>query len=425
MIRSTLKWRGLAAALVAALFAAPVTVSAQELTMWSHWAAEVSKRAYVEDAIKRFEASRPGVKVKITWYEKSALYASLKTALRAGQAPDVFYAEPDQTDYIDNNLLADLSTGINWANVEPWAKTVWTFGKGTYGFPLEASTVEVYYNTKLMADLGVTVPANGQFDQAGFLDLIKKARAKGITPMAQGVGDRPYPGSYITHEALLKKLGVKDYDALMKGTLSWSDPRVVETLTFVKQLVDAGAFPASFTSLKLGESHIYFHTNPGALMFQVASWYTSRAFNPPDKGGQPVNFPLGIMQSPAMNNGACNQCKSLAVGGSYVVNAASPRKDLGIAFLNSFATPEMGNRWLENVLVQTGIKTDASKISGPNAAYFKQLAKADEGNVWFFGTPVQVMQGKPKEVFTQVINNALPAGSISVEEVVKQMNAAK
>ncbi len=107
------------------------------------------------------------MKVKITWYEKSALYAALKTALRAGQAPDVFYAEPDQTDYIDNNLLADLSTGMNWNNVEPWAKQAWTFGKGTYGFPLEASTVEVYYNTKLMADLGVTVPANGQFDPGG------------------------------------------------------------------------------------------------------------------------------------------------------------------------------------------------------------------------------------------------------------------
>ena len=418
-------WRGLAAAAVVALFALPTVARAQELTMWSHWAAEVAKRAYVEEAIKRFEASRPGVKVKITWYEKSALYASLKTALRAGQAPDIFYAEVDQTDYIDNNLLADLSTGINWANVEPWAKQAWTFGKGTYGFPLEASTVEVYYNIKLMNDLGVKVPPNGQFDQAGFLDLVKKAKAKGITPMAQGVGDRPFPGTYVTHEALLKKLGMKDYDALMKGTLSWSDPRVVETLNFVKQLVDAGAFPASFTSLKLGESHIYFHTNPGALMFQVASWYTSRAFNPPDKGGQPVNFPLGIMQSPAMTNGACNQCKSMAVGGSYVVNAASPRKDLAIAFLNSFATPEMGNRWLEDVLVQTGIKTDATKISGPYAAYFKQLAKANEANVYYFGTPIQVMQGKPKEVFTQVINNALPAGSISVDEVVKQMNAAK
>ena len=115
----------------------------------------------------------------------------------------------------------------------------------------------------------------------------------------------------------------------------------------------------------------------------------------------------------------------MAVGGSYVVNAASPRKDLGIAFLNSFATPEMGNRWLENVLVQTGIKTDHSKISGPHADYFKQLAKRQRRQQYYFGTPIQVMQGKPKEVFTQVINNALPAGSISVDDVVKQMNAAE
>ena len=34
------------------------------------------------------------------------------------------------------------------------------------------------------------------------------------------------------------------------------------------------------------------------------------------------------------------------------------------------------------------------------------------------------MTGKPKEVFTQVINNAFPAGSIRVDDVVKQMNAA-
>jgi multiple sugar transport system substrate-binding protein len=87
--------------------------------------------------------------------------------------------------------------------------------------------------------------------------------------------------------------------------------------------------------------------------------------------------------------------------------------------------PRDGQPLAENVLVQTGIKTDASKISGPHADYFKQLAKANEGNTYYFGTPVQVMSGKPKEVFTQVINNALPAGSISVDDVVKQMNAAK
>ena len=35
-----------------------------KLTFWSHWAAEKIKRDYVEDAIKRFEAANPGVKIE-------------------------------------------------------------------------------------------------------------------------------------------------------------------------------------------------------------------------------------------------------------------------------------------------------------------------------------------------------------------------
>ena len=104
------------AALVAACvvaFGAPTKASAQqtkELTLWTHWAAEQIKRQYVEDAIADFEKENPGIKIKASWYEKNALYAALKTALRAGNAPDIFYAEPDQVEYVDNNFLLDLSS---------------------------------------------------------------------------------------------------------------------------------------------------------------------------------------------------------------------------------------------------------------------------------------------------------------------------
>lgn len=399
--------------------------SAQEITLWSHWAAEQIKRQFVEDAAKRFEQSRPGVKVKITFYEKTALYAALKTALRAGQAPDVFYAEPDQTDYIDNGFLADLSTGINWNAVEPWAKQVWSRDNKPYGLPLEAWTVETYYNRKLFDDSGTRLPPSGQLGDDAYLALVKTIRAKGVTPMSQGVGDRPFPGSFITHEALLKKLGAADYDALLKGRISWKDPRVMEVLNWVSDVVKAGAFPPGFTSIKLGEAHTYFHTSPTSVLFQMGSFYTSRAFNPPDKGGQPVDFPLGIMQAPAMKNGVCNACKTMAVGGSFVVNAASKEKATAVAFLNSLATPEMANRWLENVLVQTGIKSDPSKIGGPHAEYFRQLARVNEGVTYYFGLPHQVMQGKPREVFIQVINNALPAGTITPADAAAQLDAAR
>jgi hypothetical protein len=146
----------------------------KELTFWSHWAAEVPKRTFVEEAIRQFEAKNPGIKIKQTWYEKTALYAGLKTALRANQAPDIFYAEPDQAEYMENGFLLDLS-GLNWAAVEPWAKEAWTYQGKPYGLPLEAWTVELYYNKKTMADLGVSVPENLQLSPDAFLDMIKKA----------------------------------------------------------------------------------------------------------------------------------------------------------------------------------------------------------------------------------------------------------
>ena len=408
----------------ALLLAASFGVAAQtKLTFWSHWAAEKIKRDYVEDAIKRFEAANPGVKIEAQWYEKTALYASLKTSLRAGTAPDIFYAEPDQFEYMENGLLLDLSA-VNWAAVEPWAKEIWSYKGKPYGVPLEAATVELYYNKKLVADLGIKVPANLQLDAQGLTDLAKRARAKNITPMSLGVGDRPYPGAYLVHEALLKKLGLKDYDDLLKGKLSWSDPRVVDTLRVVRSWTETGLLPTTFTTLKLGEAHGYFHTNPGAVTMLVGSWYTSRAFNPTDMGGQPANFPLGIMKFPSVPGAVCNECRTISVGGSYVANGATKQPKLAVAFLNSFANPEAASRWLQNVLVQTGIKADYSKVSGPHAGYFRDLGATSQGAKFYFGQPIQVMQGKPKEVFTQVFNNAFPAGTISVDDAVKQMNAA-
>jgi len=398
---------------------------AQTVTLWSHWADHESKVAFVEEAAAQFEAANPGVEVEITWYQKNPLYAALKTALRAGEGPDVFYAEPNQVEYIENDLLYDLSEGLNWQDIEGWAKDVWTFGDGTYGFPLEAWTVELYYNKEMLADLGFELPADRQFDEATFLEVVEKARAEGITPLSLGVGDRPYPGAFLTHEALVKRLGVETYDALLRGEMSWGDEAVLDALTFVKEVVDAGALPESFSSLKLGESHAYFHTQPGALMFLMGSFYPSRAFNPPEKGGQPEDFPLGVMHYPALEEAACPKCKTIAVGGSFVVNANSAHPDLAVDFLNTMATPEMGNKWLETVLVQTGIKTHPSKIKGPHAQYFQDLAAVNQDVTYYIGLPMQVMQGQVREVFEQVVNSAFPAGLVGPDEVVAQMDATQ
>src|SRR5262247_3102993 len=147
---------------LAVLTGAVSSAAAQDVTIevWSHEADEPAKVAFRELAVKNFEKSHPGTKVKITWYEKNPLFAALKTALPAGKGPDVFYLEPDQTEYITANYIVPLDDLVNWNQIEPWARKVWTHNGKTYGIPQEAYTVELYYNKDMMKQLGVTLPPN-------------------------------------------------------------------------------------------------------------------------------------------------------------------------------------------------------------------------------------------------------------------------
>lgn len=421
-----MKFRAVAAITLLSIgIGVPEAVRAQELTLWSHWADQTAKVEFVEAAARAFEAANPGVTINVTWYQKEPLYAALKSALSAGQGPDIFYAEPSQTEYMDNGLLLDLGDKLDWDNIEPWAKTAWGHDGGVYGFPLEAWTVETYVNTALAEKAGVEIPAAGLRGEA-FIDAVERIAAAGITPMAQGVADRPFPGAFLTHEILLKQLGVDDYVSLLQGgDVQWTDPRVREGLDYAKAIIDAGAFPPSIASIKLGEAHRYFHTSPGAVMLQMGSFYPSRAFAAPDAGGQPEGFRLGISAGPIPDDAACPACKTMAVGGSFVVNAASPNADLAAAFLDSMATPEMGAKWLEENLVQTGIKADASQITGDKAAYLQMLAAANADAIYTFGIPDQQMKGAAREVFTQTVNQAFPAGLIGVDEVIAMMSATR
>ena len=74
---------------------------------------------------------------------------------------------------------------VNWNNIYDWARQVWTHDGKTWALPEEAYTDELYHNKDLLAKLGTQLPANAQFDQSQFLDLVKKARDADNTPIAK------------------------------------------------------------------------------------------------------------------------------------------------------------------------------------------------------------------------------------------------
>ena len=192
----------------------------------------------------------------------------------------------------------------------------------------------------------------------------------------------------------------------------------------MKEVVDAGGYPKNFMTLKLGESHYYFYSKPGALMLPMGSFYTGRAFVPEDKGGQPTTFPLGIMQFPAMDRARATTARRRR---SAQASRSTPRastRSSPAKFLDAMSTPEMGKMWIETVYLQTGIKADVKQFSGPHAAYFTELMDRQKGMKYFIGQPRDMVTGECKDAFAQVLNSGFPGGLLTVDQTVQEMNKA-
>jgi len=414
--------------------AGAVAAHAVELQWWSHWAIEDSKKAVLFEVKRRFEAKNPGHTVTITFYEKKNMWPALRAAFTAGSGfPDVFYYDMDVPEFMTTGWLADLSTGVHWENIEPYGKSFWTRpgpgGKtGTWAIPVEAASDELYYNKKLFKELGITVPAGYAFTQDQLKDVIAKCVKAGHAGFATGASDRDWAAHYIPNALLTDKLGADEFMRLLRGEISWKDPRVVEVFRYYKELIDLGAYSKTLSSMTLAEAHRYFHTEQKACMFPVGSWYTGRAFVAPDKGGQPKDFELGMMNYPTMKDGKGHNQKFLGVAGSLGAAAKSPNLPLAVKVVDAFADVEIGNLWMAKTGVQTGIKTDVTKIDSPFKWYFDEYARVNKATKWVDLTAQLVrVQMKPGvwDTYVAAVNQGLPNKIIGADEALAKLEEAR
>ena len=369
---------------------------ATELQWWSHWAIEDNKKLVLFEAKRRFEAKNPGHTVTITFYEKKNMFTTLRAAFAAGSGfPDVVYYDIDAPEFMAAGWLADLSTGIRWENIEPFGKAFWTrpgpgARSGSGRCPSKPRPTSCTTTRRSSSSSTSPVPAGARSPRSSSRIVVAQVHQGRLRRFATGAADRDWAAHYMPNGMLLDKLGPDDTLRLFKGELSWKDPRVVEVFHYYKELIDLGAYSKSLSSMTLAEAHRYFHTEQKACMFPVGSWYTGRAFVAPDKGGQPKDFELGMMNYPLMKDGKGHNQKFLGVAGSLGAAAKGPNLPLAIKVVDSFADVEIGNLWMAKTGVQTGIKTDVSKIDSPFKWYFDEYARVNKATKWVDLTAQQV-----------------------------------
>ena len=61
-------------------------------------------------------------------------------------------------------------------------------------------------------------------------------------------------------------------------------------------------------------------------------------------------------------------------------------------------------------------------MGGKYAEYFRELLDRNKDAQYFVGIPRDHIQGKCKDVFTQVLNNAFPGSLLTVDAAVDMLN---
>jgi multiple sugar transport system substrate-binding protein len=116
------------------------------------------------------------------------------------------------------------------------------------------------------------------------------------------------------------------------------------------------------------------------------------------------------------------------VAGSLAVAAKSPNVKLALEVANAFADVEVGNMWMAQTGIQTGIKTDPAKIESPIKWYFEEFGRVNKSSKWVDLTTQDIkalMKPGMWEVWVATVNQGLPNKLIGPDEVVTKLEEAR
>ncbi|GGY80370.1 ABC transporter substrate-binding protein [Streptomyces omiyaensis] len=180
--------------------------------------------------------------------------AKLQTIISGKQAPDVFFnwgggsIEP----YVDAGLLKPLDDFIAEdpglkANFLPSVFDTAVVDGKPYGVPMRGTQpVLLFSNKKVLQDAGVTTPRT--WDE--LLATVGTLKAKGITPIALGGGDK-WPTQMWFQYVYDRVAGPELFEKAVKGDKEvWASADSRKALGMLEELIDTGAFGTNYDSVK-------------------------------------------------------------------------------------------------------------------------------------------------------------------------------
>ena len=364
--------------------------------------AESSRVTY----LKYLEENLPDVKIVFEFVSLDEFNSVLDSQLKNGKGPDIIEVGGETKSLAGSGYLLDLTNRDFVRKYAHSGLSAYITNDKIYATPLQSWYEGIFYNKKIFADNGISVPKS--LDQ--FINIHKELKSKGIRPQIMGAQ---------SWEPMMKQsIGIVNnefYSNPDNGNfdINFNEGRAfladswLDAVTAWSKVIEQGCLTADMLDLTYEQALSEFALG-NAAMWESGPWAVNDIISiNPD-----IEKDLGMFPIPGLSEGA-----GWLVGGpgsALAINAKSKHIDQALKVLELTATPEAqealvkdnaGSSFLVGVSVELGdIYSECQEAFQAGNVYAPWVT------VWEYGNVIVEKYGKSlQEVLagTKTIEQAL------------------
>jgi len=330
------------------------------------------QQATIESSFDSWNTSNPDDEVDVQFFENDAFKQKIRTAIGSGDSPTLIWSWGGAgilKSYVDAGRLTPLDDSLTEGFFPAIAANGEIDGK-LYAIPNNTvQPVLMYYNQDVLDQAGIDGPPATWNE---LLEDVATLREQGIAPFSIG-GASKWP-QLMWLEYLTDRIGGPEvFDAIQKNEKdAWSDPAVIEALTKIQELEDAGGFIDGYQSVATDNSadSALVYTGKAAMILQGAWVYADIQTSAPDfiSAGS-----LGWAPFPTVEGGTGEANAVVGNASNYwsiSADATKAQQDAAAAYL---AGGNMDDDYIEGLLAGGGVP--------PVVGLEDQIAKSENADL--------------------------------------------
>jgi raffinose/stachyose/melibiose transport system substrate-binding protein len=358
-----------------------------KLTLWHIHTNAGAAQYTIQDAIRRFEADHPNVKIEEVQIINDEYKTKLMIAMGANDEPDIFmsWGGGPLEAYINAGKVWDMTDALKaegiYDNFLPVALALGSVGDRVYGVPItNMATALVFYRTDIFERLNLEIPTT----YSELLEVCEVLNKNNISPFTLANANKWTGSMYFMY--LVDRIGGPDafYKAMMRvDGGSFASEAFVKAGEYLQDLVKRNAFPRGFQSMDedLAQSRNLLYTDRAAMYLMGSwAWGTIKAEN------EPLLEKLDFFVFPAIEGGLGDPTNLVGTPGDNYFSVAEKceNKEYAVKFLRYLSDENAAQMLIDNGSIPPFGEDIESKIVDPMMKkLYQAVSGSDSVQLWY------------------------------------------